>query len=46
VDQRAEKRPNGIERVIRWRAGAAMVWRPPHDCLLTLQQPIYDLLNK
>lgn len=41
-----EKRPNLLERVIRARVEAAMEPRPPHEGLLTVQQPLYDLLNK
>jgi 1-acyl-sn-glycerol-3-phosphate acyltransferase len=37
---------NLIERLIAWRVGAAMEPRPPHETLMKLQQPVYDLLNK
>ena len=42
----AEKGPNLLERVIRSRVEAAMEPRPPHEGVLALQQPFYDLLNK
>lgn len=42
----AEKRPNLLERVIRSRVEAAMEPRPPHEGVLALQQPFYDLLDK
>jgi 1-acyl-sn-glycerol-3-phosphate acyltransferase len=39
--------PQGLlQRVIRARVGAAMEPRPPHEGVLALQQPVYDLLNK
>jgi len=37
---------NLIQRVIRSRVEAAMEPRPPHEGVLALQQPFYDLLNK
>jgi 1-acyl-sn-glycerol-3-phosphate acyltransferase len=46
VTDSAEKRPNLLERVIRSRVEAAMEPRPPHEGVLALQQPFYDLLNK
>jgi 1-acyl-sn-glycerol-3-phosphate acyltransferase len=47
VTEHAQKRQqNIIERVIGSRVAAAMEPRPPHEGLLKLQQPFYDLLNK
>lgn len=37
---------NLLERAIRARVEAAMEPRPPHEGVLAVQQPIYDLLNK
>jgi 1-acyl-sn-glycerol-3-phosphate acyltransferase len=40
------QRQNLIGRVIGKRVAAAMEPRPPHEGLLAVQQPLYDLLNK
>jgi 1-acyl-sn-glycerol-3-phosphate acyltransferase len=42
----AAEQQNVIQRLIRWRVGAAMEPHPPNETLLKLQQPFYDLLNK
>jgi 1-acyl-sn-glycerol-3-phosphate acyltransferase len=41
-----EQGQNIIQRLIRWRVGAAMEPHPANETLLRLQQPFYDLLNK
>jgi 1-acyl-sn-glycerol-3-phosphate acyltransferase len=41
-----EQGQNIIQRLIRWRVGAAMEPHPANETLLKLQQPFYDLLNK
>jgi 1-acyl-sn-glycerol-3-phosphate acyltransferase len=46
VAESAEQGQNIIQRVIKWRVGAAMEPQPPNETLLKLQQPFYDVLNK
>jgi 1-acyl-sn-glycerol-3-phosphate acyltransferase len=46
VSDSGEKSQNPIERLIKWRVGAAMEPHPPNGTVLALQQPVYDLLNK
>jgi 1-acyl-sn-glycerol-3-phosphate acyltransferase len=38
--------PSVLERLIRWRVGAALEPRPPNETVLTLQRPFYELLIK
>jgi 1-acyl-sn-glycerol-3-phosphate acyltransferase len=46
VTDTAQPRRSLLERIIASRVEAAMEPRPPHEGLLALQQPFYDLLNK
>jgi 1-acyl-sn-glycerol-3-phosphate acyltransferase len=46
VAETAEQGQNLLQRLIKWRVGAAMEPNPPNETVLKLQQPFYDVLNK